>query len=442
MAKVALGSAREIRANWSKNVEFAPTQVVHPRSEREIVHHIARATAHGIGIRAMGAGHSFSPIAKPSGTTLTLDRYRGLARIDHSTGEVTLRGGTRLWEIGPMLAKHSRALEVMGDIDRQSIAGAVSTGTHGTGGRFTGVSGLVTGLKIVLANGDAVWADSEHNVKLFEAARLGLGALGIIVEVRLRTVPLYKLHRREYSAPLEETAARFLETSMEQDHQEFFFVPSGRRAVVRELNHVPAESSNRGMGRVRTSIESEVVGNGALALANRLVQAVPATKRPLSSAVSALMPAGEAVHFPYRLFVASRRTRFRECEMAIPASRFGEAFEALTRALESSTRSLIFPLEVRRAAADDVWLSTAHDRDTVYIAAHNPLHAASDDYLHLVHDTLVEFEGRPHWGKMHWLRETELRELYPNFEQFVSVRNELDPDRLFSTPYLDSLLGG
>ncbi|ATH96769.1 D-arabinono-1,4-lactone oxidase [Dermabacter jinjuensis] len=442
MAKVALGSAREIRANWSKNVEFAPTQVVHPRSEREIVHHIARATAHGIGIRAIGAGHSFSAIAKPEGALLTLDHYRGLVHLDSDTGEVTLRAGTRLWEIGPMLARHDRALEVMGDVDRQSIAGAISTGTHGTGGRFTGVSGLVTGLKIMLANGDCVWADRDHNVKLFEAARLGLGALGIIVEVKLRTIPLYKLHRREYSAPLDETVATFLETSMVQDHQEFFFVPGGERAIVRELNHVPAQSANRGMGRVRTYLDSEVVGNGAFALANRLVQAVPSTKGPLSRAVSSLMPAAEAVGLPHRLYVASRRTRFRECELAVPASRFEEAFEALTRALEGKTRSLIFPLEVRRAAADDVWLSTAHGRDTVYIAAHNPVHATSDDYLHLVHDTLVEFEGRPHWGKMHWLREAELRELYPNFEQFVSVRNELDPDRLFSTPYLDSLLGG
>ncbi len=441
MAKVALGSAREIRANWSGNVEFSPAEVVHPRSEREIVHHIARATAHETGLRAMGAGHSFSAIAKPRGTTLTLDRYRGFVGIDRDTGDVTLRGGTRLWEIGPILAKHSRALEVMGDIDRQSIAGAISTGTHGTGGRSTGVSGLVTGLRIVLANGDAVWADREHNVSLFEAARLGLGALGIIVEVRLRTIPLYKLHRREYSAPLEEVASRFLETSMEQDHQEFFFVPGGRSAIVRELNHVPAESSNRGMGPVRTFIESEVVGNGAFALGNRLVQAVPAMKRPLTGAVSALMPAGEAVQLPYRLYVASRRTRFRECEMAIPARRFGEAFEALTRALDSSTRSLIFPLEVRRAAADDVWLSTANERDTVYIAAHNPLHAKTDDYLHVVHDTLAEFEGRPHWGKMHWLRERELRDLYRHWEDFAAVRNELDPDRLFSTPYLDSLLG-
>ncbi|EPH15802.1 FAD-linked oxidoreductase [Dermabacter sp. HFH0086] len=442
MAKVALGSAREIRANWSGNVEFSPTEVVHPRSEREIVHHIARATAHGTALRAIGAGHSFSPVAKPNGVTLTLDRYRGLVSFDKDTGDVTLRGGTRLWEIGPMLATHSRALEVMGDIDRQSIAGAISTGTHGTGGRFTGVSGLVTGLKIVLANGDSVWADRERNVNLFEAARLGLGALGIIVEVRLRTMPLYKLHRREYAAPLKETAARFLETSTVQDHQEFFFVPGGRRAIVRELNHVPAESSNKGMGRVRDFIESEVVGNGAFALANRLVQAVPATKGPLSGAVSTLMPAGEAVHLPYRLFVASRRTRFRECEMAIPASRFDEAFDVLTRTLERSTPSPIFPLEVRRAAADDVWLSTASERDTVYIAAHNPLHAKSDDYLRVVHDTLAELGGRPHWGKMHWLREAELRGLYPRWSDFVAVRNELDPDRLFSTPYLDSLLGG
>lgn len=427
--------------NWAGTVAFDPSAFVRVRTEGEIVHHLARATAHGMTVRAIGAGHSFTPLANSSGIQLSLDGHRGLVHVDPSTGDVTVRGGTRLWELGPMLAAHGRALEVMGDIDRQSIAGAISTGTHGTGAKYPGFSALVTGVRIALASGDVVWADADHNPRLFEAARLGLGALGILTQVRIRTVPLYRMHRREYTAEMASVAADFEELTHAHDHAEVFWVPGAKRCVVRTLNHLPLETALMGPGRLRSALGREVLGNGGFALANRVARAVPRSQRVLGRAITALMPSPVAVGAPHRIFAESRRVRFRETEMSIPADRWSEAFEALSGALTRLGSHIVFPLEVRRVQRDDVWLSGAYERDAVYIAAHIPVGETSDVFLETVHDVLAGMDGRPHWGKVHRLSEGELASRYPRFNDVRDVREQVDPGRLFTNDHVAKVLG-
>lgn len=435
-----MGRGRVIDANWPGSTTFSHNGVQHPRGERELVHHIARATAHGEKVRAIGAGHSLNSIADTVGTFVTLDHYRGFVNLDRATGDATLRAGTRLWEIGPLLAKHGRALAVMGDIDRQSIAGAISTGTHGTGARYTGFSAMVTGLRIALANGDVLWCDHDRNARLFEAARLGLGALGIITEVRIRTVELYRLQRKEYSTDTDTAVESFLDEGDKHDHCELFWSPQGKRAVVRELNHVPADTPRKMPSKPRRLVQSELVGNGAFALANGVVRKVPKLRGAASAGVSTLMPSSQAVGAPHEIFTEPRRVKFRESEMAIPADRFVEAFGALRSVLENLNSHLIFPLEIRRVKADDVWLSGAFDRDSVYIAAHVPVAEPDDSFLRTVHDVLAGYDGRPHWGKQHWLAYDHMSTVYPMLDDFRSVRDEVDPARLFSNEYVERCL--
>lgn len=441
MARLELGDRRALTRNWSGTSRLQPADVAHPSTNREVVHHIARATAHGTSIRLVGAAHSFTPLSETSGTLMTLDNYRGLVSIDSETGDATVRGGTRLRELGPMLAVHGRALINMGDVDPQSIAGAISTGTHGMGHAMQGLAAMVTGLRMALASGDVVWCDADTNPLLFQAARLGLGTLGIILEVRIKTVPRYRLDMTEENRPVADTVTRYAHTSGLIDHQELFWFPGTDRVCVREMRRVDQSAKRRRRPRAIHLFETEVINNAGFELMCRIGTAQPRVVPAINSLVSRLMPSSAMVDDSYAVFAASRRVRFKESEFAIPTEAFADAFAKLQSVLASRRHDVTFPMEIRRSAADDVWLSTAYQRDTVYIAAHMYHRQQGTEYLRLIQDTLMEFNPRPHWGKLHWLDAEYFAAEYPMFEQFTAVRRDVDPTGLFMNEHTRRVFG-
>ncbi|WP_193106194.1 D-arabinono-1,4-lactone oxidase [Brachybacterium sp. FME24] len=427
--------------NWSGSVRWTPAEVLLPTSEDEVLAALHRARRTGRTVRVVGGGHSFSALVATDGMLLSLDSYQGLVRADTGTGLVTLRGGTRLWEIADLLAPHDLALAVMGDIDRQSIAGAIQTGTHGTGARFTGFAGMVRALRLALPDGSVVDTSPVQDPDLFEAARLGLGTLGVILEVTLACVPAYRLDLVESTQDLESTVGAFLADSSIADHHEFFWFPRTDRATVRTSRRVPQDTPRRRAPRPVEFLQSEVLGNGAWDLMCRGAAVAPRLSRPAAELASRLFAGPRVVDDSASVFTAPRRVRFQETEWAIPAARFAEAFTALRARFEDEGVEVTFPLEVRRVAADDVWMSTAYGRDTVYIAAHRHHREEAGPYLLMVQRTVESFGARPHWGKQHWLGASELSALYPRFEDFRAVRALADPDGVLMTPYLHHLLG-
>ena len=426
---------------WSRGTSWRPQQVLRPTSQEAVVAAIQAARARGCSLRVLGGGHSFSALAATDGITLSLDGLEGLLSADPETGLVTLRGGTRLWAIAELLAPYGLALSVMGDIDRQSIAGAIQTGTHGTGAAFTGFAGMVRGLRLVLADGSVVDTSPSHDPDLFEAARLGLGSIAVVLEVTVQCVPAYRLELVERTEALEPTAASFLADSSRADHHEFFWFPRADRATVRTMRRLPPHAPRHRPARAVEVLQQDVLGNGAWELLCRGAALVPPLSRPLAEIASHLFAGPRVIDDSAAVFVAPRRVRFHESEWALPADRFEEAFAALRARLEAEDVRVTFPLEILRAAADGVWLSTAHDRDTVYIAAHRHHAEEAGPYLLLVQRTLAAFGARPHWGKLHWLGARELTELYPRFEDFRAVRAAADPDGLLMSSYLRHLLG-
>ncbi|MGO1480605.1 MAG: D-arabinono-1,4-lactone oxidase [Brachybacterium sp.] len=427
--------------NWSGGHRWSPEHVLTPRTEDEVVAGIALARRQKLPLRMIGGGHSFTPLAATDGISMSLDRYRGLVRADARTGLVTLRGGTRLWEVAELLAPHDLALPVMGDIDRQSIAGAVQTGTHGTGARFTGFAGMVRALRLVLADGSIVDTSPLQDPDLFEAARLGLGTIGVVLEATLACVPRYRLELVEAIEPLEAVARSFLADSSIVDHHEFFWFPRTSRATVRTSRRVVQETPRHRPHPAAEALQQEVLGNGAWELMCRGAALVPGLSRPAAEIASRVFAGPRVVDDSAAVFVAPRRVRFHESEWAIPASRFRAAFAALRARFEQEDVRVTFPIEVRRAAADDVWLSTAYGRDTVYLAAHRYHAEEAGPYLLMIQRTLEPFGARPHWGKRHWLGKRELSALYPRFEDFHAVREAADPDGRLLTGYLRHLLG-
>lgn len=426
---------------WSGDARWTPQQVLRPTSEEAVVAAVRSARARGCTLRVIGAGHSSTPLASTDGITLTLDGYQGLVAADPATGLVTLRGGTRLWALAELLAPHGLALSVMGDIDQQSIAGAIQTGTHGTGAAWTGFSGMVRALRLVLADGSVVEASPTQDPELFEAARLGLGTLAVVLEVTLQCVPAYRLELVESTEPLARAVGSFLADSARHDHHELFWFPRTNRVTARTMRRLAPDAPRHRPARALALLQQEVLGNGAWEVLCRSAALIPALSRPVAEIASHVFAGSRVVDDAPAVFTAPRRVRFHESEWALPADRFEEAFAALRARFEAEDVRVTFPLEIRRAAADDVWLSTAHGRDTVYIAAHRYRTEEAGPYLLLVQRTLAAFGARPHWGKLHWLGARELAQLYPRFEDFRAARAAADPDGLLMSPYLRHLLG-
>jgi len=426
---------------WSGAVRWTPQQVLQATSQDGVVAAVRAARARGCSLRVLGGGHSFSALAATDGITLSLDGYQGLVSADPATGLVTLRGGTRLWAVAELLAPYGLALSVMGDIDRQSIAGAIQTGTHGTGAAFTGFAGMVRALRLVLADGSVVDISPTQDPDLFEAARLGLGTIGVVLEVTLQCVPAYRLELVESTEALDPAVGSFLADSSRHDHHEIFWFPRTDRVTVRTMRRLPADAPRERPARGIELLRQEVLGNGAWGLLCRAAALIPPLSRPVAEFGSRAFAGPGVVDDSSTVYAAPRRVRFHESEWALPADRFEEAFAALRSRVEAEDVRVSFPLEIRRTAADDVWLSTAYERDTVYLAAHRYRAEEAGPYLLLVQRTLADFAARPHWGKQHWLGARELARLHPRLEDSRAVREAADPDGLLMSPYLRHLLG-
>lgn len=427
--------------NWGRCEQATPSSVERPRSEDEVTQALRRAAEQGRRVKVVGASHSFSGIAVPQDVLMDVGALAGITHIDVATGEVTLRGGTPLHGLADALEPYGLALPNMGDIDRQTIAGALSTGTHGTGLAFTGYSGLVRRMRLALADGTVVTLSPTQDPELFQAARVGLGALGVILEVTLACVPSFTVSAAEHPAPVQETAQDFVEACRRHDHVEFYWFPHTELASVKVNTRLPADAPRRPLSRRQVLVEDELLGNTAHRLLCEVGRAAPRLIPPLNRIAARAMGDRDYADRSDRIFVSPRRTRFREMEYAVPLTDFPEVFAEVRRAVDGFGEGITFPLEVRCAAADDTWLGTASGRQSAYIAVHRFLKEDHRRYFAAVEPILAAAGGRPHWGKIHTLGAEELAARYPHFEDFVAVRDRVDPAGMFANAYLDRVLG-
>lgn len=412
--------------------------MLRPESPAALAHWLQR---HDGPVKALGSGHSFSAIGEPVGTAVDLSRVTGLVAVDSARHRVTLRAGTRLTDIPDLLAPYGLAMQNLGDIDRQTLAGAISTGTHGTGLGFPGIAGQVLGLNMVTAAGDVLRIDEATNPELLSPAVVGLGALGIVTEFTLQCVPAFALAASERPVPLDELLARWDELFTGTDHFEFHWFPGTTLASTKSNTRVPGDHPLQPRPRWRHAVESELVANGAFGLACQVGTVLPATVPVVNRISARLMANGSFTEPSHRVFVASRRVRFREMEYAVPLEQLPSAFADLRALLARMDDPVEFPVEVRCAAADDLALSTGHGRRTGYLAVHRYRHKPYADYFRRAEEIFCAHGGRPHWGKMHTRDAEYLSTVYPRFAEFRALRARLDPDGRFGNPYLTRVLG-
>ncbi|GHF18642.1 D-arabinono-1,4-lactone oxidase [Pseudolysinimonas yzui] len=427
--------------NWGRSAAASPAHVARPTSVDEVVAIVRSAAERGLPVKVVGAGHSFTDIAATQGVLVHLDGLQGVLAVDAERKRVRVAAGTRLWQLGPALREHGLALQNMGDIDRQSIAGATSTGTHGTGLRFGGLATQITAATLVTGRGEVLHVDEQHRPELLPAVRLGLGSLGILVEVELQCVESFLLRSVDHPAPFDEVLDSWHERAREADHFEFYWWPHTDLAMTQTKTRLPAETPHTPPRRLALWAERRLLENDALRAQQVVGHLIPPLVPALSRFATNVYGDGVRTGVSYEIYASPRHVRFRESEYAIPLEALPQALRDVRGLVERSGWRISFPVEVRAAAADENWMSTAYGRPSAYIAVHRYFRDNPTDYFRAFDALMRTYDGRPHWGKMHFREADDLRPAYPRFDDFLGVRDQLDPDRRFANRYLDRVLG-
>lgn len=422
-------------SNWAGDQLCAPSSIVRPTSEAELADVVAQAAKRGERVRAVGSGHSFTDCACTDGVMLDLTGLQRVVGSDPEKNLVTVEGGAKLRQLGPQLERLGLGLENQGDVDPQSITGATSTATHGTGLRFTNLSANIVSLRLVTAGGE-VLSLSEGDDYL--AARVAVGALGIISQVTLRVAPLFTLHRRDEKRPLAETLDRLDELVEGNDHFEFFVFPYADTALTRTMRRSDEEPQPTPEWKRTVGEEFE---NRGLSLVCQTGRRFPHLAPRLNRFMAGQMSDSTTQDRAYRVFATQRNVRFTEMEYAIPRAHGREAVQRVIELVRRRKLPVMFPLEVRFSAGDDSFLSTANGRETCYIAVHQFKGMEFENYFRAVEEIMDEYNGRPHWGKRHYQNAATLRDRYPDWDKFIAVRDRLDPNRTFLNDYTRRVFG-
>lgn len=427
--------------NWARTESSEPALTVEPRSADQIVLAVQRARETGHTVKPIGASHSFTGVGATDGIRLDMSRLRGLVSADLDGGRVTLWAGTHLWELPAILTPLGLALHNMGDIDRQTISGATQTGTHGTGSQLGGLSTSIVAATLVSGQGELITVNEAENAELLPAIALGLGALGVLVTVTIQCVPRYLLRAEENSTDLEQVLDGFVDRSRNADHFEFFWFPHTRSVRTKTNTRLPLDAGAEPLGRGARFLDEEVANNAAFGACVAIGSVVPVLTPMINRMIESLSSTRTYSDESHRVYVTNRRVRFREMEYGVPIEAVPEVVRELRRMIQRSGHRVSFPIEVRSAAADQIMLSTANGRESGYVAVHRFARDRDVTYFREAEAILAAHDGRPHWGKMHTLTSESLRSRYSDFEAFVAIRERLDPQRVFSNPYLDRVLG-
>ena len=427
--------------NWSGLAAATPVEVHAPRTADDVVAAVGAARKAGSTVKMVGTGHSFTPIAAPQDVMLLPHRMVGIVGVDREALTVTVAAGTTLHQLNTELERLGLSLANMGDIAEQTVAGAASTGTHGTGGTAMGLAAQLAGLELVTGTGELLAASPDQNADVFDLARIGLGALGVLTTLTFRVEPLFLLEAHERPWHWDEAMASLVDLSRRHDHVDAYWYPHTDRMQVKTNDRVGLSAGVRPLPRWRAWLDDELLSNTVFGAMNRFGGRVPRAIPVLNEVSGRGLAERRYRDVAHRVFTSPRRVRFKEMEYAVPLEAGLPALREARRAIDRSGCRVSFPVEIRIGPGDDVPLSTSYGRDTVHLAFHTWVGADHVPYFRTVERIMVEHGGRPHWGKVHTRSAADLAPAYPRFADFLALRDRLDPDRVFDNAYLRKVLG-
>ncbi|TSD97219.1 FAD-binding protein [Skermania sp. ID1734] len=425
--------------NWAGDQSCRPAALAVPRSRSEVADLVANASAIGQRVRVAGAGHSFTDAVLTDGLLLRLDQLDRVLDVDQASGLVRVEGGITLHRLNSVLHEYGLAMPNLGDIDVQTVAGATATATHGTGARLPNLSAALHSIELTLADGRVIEVDENSDPEAWRAARVSLGALGVVTAVTLQTVPAFVLEAVERPLAIDDVLADLDAYVDGNDHFEFFAFGHSPIALTKRNNRTsqPEKPRSAAMRWLDETFVQNTVFGAVVALGRRRPSLIPVLNR------TAARVAGHAhsIDRSYRVFVTPRMVKMTEMEYALPREHSVDAIRQIKKLTDRAGLDTPFPMEVRWVAGDDAYLSPAYARDTCYIAVHMARGMAWEPYFRAAEEIFDSFGGRPHWGKRHFQTAATLRSRYPEWERFADVRRRLDPTGTFGNAYVDRVLG-
>jgi L-gulono-1,4-lactone dehydrogenase len=424
--------------NWAANQRCVPAVVAHPSGTEEIAAVVKQATAAGRGVKVVGSGHSFTDIACTTGTLIQLDRHTRLLGLDRDTGQVTVQSGIGLSALNEALATYGLAMPNLGDIEYQTVSGALSTGTHGTGSKLGCLATTIVAMELVTGDGSVAMLSADEDPAGLAAARVGLGALGVISSLTLQCVPAFNLRAEEGPARLDEIIESFDELADGNDHFEFYWIPRSRYVLTKRNNRVDGPRVPR--SKAKEWVDDVVLSNWVFGTLGRM----QARRPQLARRINKLLPKAAPLDYVDRsdkVFTSPRTFKFYEMEYGFPRSAAVEVLREVRSFVEKSGLPIGMPLEVRVAAGDDIPLSMASGRDSCFIAVHVFQGQQYDQYFRAVESIMNNVAGRPHWGKLHYQSASSLSGRYPRWSEFAEARRRFDPEGRFANAYTERVLG-
>ncbi|BAZ49867.1 FAD linked oxidase domain-containing protein [Nostoc sp. NIES-4103] len=420
--------------NWSELVRCQPQQFLQPTSIEELAEIVHSHVASGRSLRVVGSGHSFTPVAATNSTMISLEQLQGVELVEGETASVL--AATKIYTLGKLLADYGLGLENQGDIDSQSLAGAIATGTHGTGTNLGIMSTQAVGFTLVTADGNILECSANHNPEIFKAAQVSLGSLGILAKIRMKLKPTYRLREVRRGTNLT-TCLNELESNADQHrHYEFWWFPHTEQVLIKtqDLTDAAIKSS-----RIEHILNDVILENGVFWVLCELCRFLPSMCKSVSKLSAELVSQGETTNYSYQIFPTPRLVRFYEMEYAVPKEQGPDCLREIKEFVTRKNIAVHFPVEYRCVKGDDIYLSPAYGRDSAFIAVHMYKGMPYKTYFEGVEAIFRNHQGRPHWGKLHTRTAKELRQLYPMWDEFHSIRRKLDPTGVFMNDYLKQI---
>lgn len=424
--------------NWSAGVRFSPAEVSTPSSTEEMMRVLEAARRTGRNVRPRGALHSFTPLAETSDILLSLQKFAGIDSVDTTAKTAWIKAGTNLFDLNPALHERGLAMPNLGDIDSQTLAGAFSTGTHGTGLQLGALASFAIAIEFVSGSGELVKLSLAEDGDAFRAAVVNLGALGVVTRYQVALRDSFKLHAHKAPMRFGEVLERFREFNTANRHFEFYWFPHTDRTQIKLQNESQGAPTEKGLWKF---IDNVVVENGVFGALLGVGKMLPSSTPSIAKLIGRAVSSSDETDWSYKVFCTVRYVKFQEMEYGVPLENAEAALRALEKYVRTEKPAVCFPVEVRFVKADTLSLAPSFGRDTCFIATHQTRGMSHTEYFGAVERIMRDHGGRPHWGKMHTLTEKELAPLYPEWDLFQAVRNKYDPQRVMSSSYLKRVLG-
>jgi len=419
--------------NWGRSWSSTPKEIVYPRSEEEVAALLRDANTSGRQVRIIGSGHSWTHLVPTGDILVSLDHMQGLIHFDKEKMIAEVWAGTKLLRLGNILHENGAAMANLGDIDVQSIAGALSTGTHGTGRNFGTLATQLAGLTLVTGSGEVLQCSPEENPEIFKAAQISLGALGIITRMKLNVVPMFKLEYVSKGGKLRDAVGNYEYYITANRNYEFYWFPFTDMVQFKFVNETDAPIKAGGFWR---EVDDVLIENLGYAVLSHVSKNIKSFTKYFSKFSAKYVPKGRWVNHSHKIFATKRWVRFYEMEYNVPVENFKDCFYEVRDCIHSNNFRVHMPLEVRYVKGDDIMISPAYGRDCVYMAVHQFRGMQYKEYFDAVEKVFRKFGGRPHFGKMNTMGYEEFRQAHPNWDAFITLRNRLDPKGIMLNDYL------